>query len=160
MDERTTGVDGGQLVETVSAEDGDRQPDASTDDPRAIERQIDDVRAELGELLDELDRRRHELLDIRLQARRHPGVVAAFAFVGAAAMIATIVWTRNRLRPISRAEQAQNFGRALALIAKDPQKLVDALEQRKDARAAIIAALAKVIGSAAPFAAGRVQARA
>jgi len=42
--------------------------------PREIERDIEHLRARLDRSLVELDRRRHELTDIRLQMRKHPAV--------------------------------------------------------------------------------------
>jgi hypothetical protein len=52
--------------------------------PREIEREIEHVRARLDRSLAEIDRRRHELTDLRLQMRKHPGVfigVGGFLFV-------------------------------------------------------------------------------
>jgi hypothetical protein len=50
--------------------------------PREIEREIDYLRTRLDRSLAELDRRRHELMDIRLQMRKHPRV-----FIGAGAVV-------------------------------------------------------------------------
>jgi hypothetical protein len=52
--------------------------------PREIEREIEHVRARLDRSLGELDRRRHELTDLKLQIRKHPGVfigVGGFLFL-------------------------------------------------------------------------------
>ena len=43
--------------------------------PREIEREIEYLRTRLDRSLAELDRRRHELTDIRLQMRKHPAFV-------------------------------------------------------------------------------------
>jgi len=43
--------------------------------PREIERDIEYLRTRLDRSLAELDRRRHELTDVRLQMRKHPAVV-------------------------------------------------------------------------------------
>jgi hypothetical protein len=50
--------------------------------PREIERDIGVLRTRLDRSLAELDRRRHELTDIKLQMRRHPAV-----FIGAGAVV-------------------------------------------------------------------------
>jgi len=49
--------------------------------PREIEQDIERLRTRLDRSLAELDRRRHELTDVRLQMRRHPAV-----FIGAGAV--------------------------------------------------------------------------
>jgi hypothetical protein len=55
-------------------------------EPREIEVEIEQVRARLDRSLAELDRRRHELTDIRLQMRKHPGV-----FIGAGGAVLFVV---------------------------------------------------------------------
>lgn len=50
--------------------------------PREIERDIEHLRTRLDRSLAELDRRRHELMDVRLQIRKHPAV-----FAGAGAVV-------------------------------------------------------------------------
>ncbi|HTO97262.1 MAG TPA: hypothetical protein VMK66_09500 [Myxococcales bacterium] len=52
--------------------------------PREIEQDIERLRVRLDCSLAELDRRRHELMDVRLQMRRHP---AAFAGAGAVVLL-------------------------------------------------------------------------
>ena len=54
--------------------------------PREIERDIEGLRVGLDHSLAELDRRRHELTDVRLQMRRHPAV-----FVGAGAVVVLVL---------------------------------------------------------------------
>jgi hypothetical protein len=50
--------------------------------PREIERDIEHLRTRLDRSLAELDRRRHELTDVKLQMRKHPA-----AFIGAGAVL-------------------------------------------------------------------------
>ena len=71
--------------------------------PRETARQLDAdigrLRQELGGLVGELDRRRHELLDVRLQVRRHAvgATVAGFSLVAAAAGLVWLgVWHERR----------------------------------------------------------------
>ncbi len=58
---------------------------------RQLEGEIALLRDELGGLVAELDRRRHELMDIKLQARRHV-VGATLTGVGLLASAAGFVW--------------------------------------------------------------------
>jgi len=44
-------------------------------EPRDVEREIEHLRTRLDRSLAELDRRRHELTDVKLQIRKHPGVL-------------------------------------------------------------------------------------
>ena len=55
---------------------------AETRSPREIEHEIEHARVRLDRSLAELDRRRHELTDVRLQMRKHPAV-----FIGAGAVM-------------------------------------------------------------------------
>jgi hypothetical protein len=91
--------------------------------PREIEREIEHLRTRLDRSLAELDRRRHELTDLKLQMRKHPQV-----FIGAGAAVALLlggigfaVWRSrkreelpNRVRRIRMA-----FGRAI----DEPEKV-------------------------------------
>lgn len=86
--------------------------------------EIETLRAELGSLVSELDRRRHELVDVRLQLRRHPGVVLAAA--GVAALLlggAVAVSVRNRRRRARPAFRAQEARRALARLLDHPHRV-------------------------------------
>ena len=54
--------------------------------PREIERDIEHLRTRLDRSLAELDKRRHELTDVKLQMRRHPMV-----FIGAGAAVVLLL---------------------------------------------------------------------
>ncbi len=54
--------------------------------PREIERDIEHLRTRLDRSLAELDKRRHELMDVRLQMTRHPLV-----FAGAGAVVVLLL---------------------------------------------------------------------
>jgi hypothetical protein len=86
--------------------------------------EIDMLRNELGGLVAELDRRRHEALDLGLQARRHPVLVATVATVAAlvvGAAIAVIVrGRRERRRPTVRARETR---RALSRLFEHPDRV-------------------------------------
>jgi hypothetical protein len=89
-----------------------------------VSREIESLRGELGGLVAELDRRRHEALDLGLQARRHPVLLATVAGVAALAvggLLALAVRTRRqRRRPTVRARKAQ---RALARLLEHPDRV-------------------------------------
>ncbi len=82
------------------------------------------LRGELGALVAELDRRRHEALDLGLQVRRHPVAVAIAAATLALAvggLIAVAVAARrNRRRPSVRARETR---KALARIMEKPHRV-------------------------------------
>jgi hypothetical protein len=64
--------------------------------------EIDATRDQLGTYLSELDRRRHEALDLKHQAKKHPGLVigAGAAIVGAVAGAVVMVYrARTHERP-------------------------------------------------------------
>jgi hypothetical protein len=52
------------------------------------------LRVRLDRALAEVDRRRHELTDVRLQVRRHPGIAAgtAVALLGLLGGVAFVIW--------------------------------------------------------------------
>lgn len=85
--------------------------------PREIEREIEHLRTRLDRSLAELDRRRHELTDVKLQLRRHPqiaiGAGAAVALI--AGGVAFAVWrSRKREELPQKARRVRiAFGRAV-----------------------------------------------
>ena len=117
--------------------------------PQEIELEIESLRTDLADLMGELDRRRHEALDLRLQVRRHAllvGVAAGTVVLGLVAAVALRSHARQRReRMLTRVE---NLGRALAIASKDPDKLVRAMEQTRDPSTSILSALARIAGAA------------
>lgn len=81
-----------------------------------LEAQIESLRAELGELVQELDRRRHEVLDVRLQLRRHAGAVAVGVGLVAVFVAGRLALRRRRNPVLSR---GQNLARVLAVLSKE-----------------------------------------
>ena len=65
---------------------------------RAIEQDIDRLRDQLDGMVGELDRRRHEAFDVRLQLRRHATAVATVGVVGAVLVVGGFVAWRNARR--------------------------------------------------------------
>lgn len=87
----------------------------------AVSGEIETLRGELGDLVAELDRRRHEALDLRLQLRRHP-MAAAVAATGAALLVggavAYAVHRRRQRQELST--RARELRRAVRAIVHDP----------------------------------------
>ena len=85
--------------------------------PREIERDIEHLRSRLDRTLAELDRRRHELTDIRLQMRKHPAVIIG---TGAVLLLMlggvgyAIYRSRTRAEPPQKASRLRiTLGRAI-----------------------------------------------
>jgi hypothetical protein len=98
--------------------------DISSPPPETLEREVEAIRGSLDGIVSELDRRRHELTDWRLQLRRHRGKLAVAAG-GLVAIIAgfiafTTVRHRRRERLLGR---AQRMRRAMARMIEDPDKV-------------------------------------
>lgn len=117
------------------------------DATRELEGRIGLVREELGGLVAELDRRRHEALDLKLQIRRHAleTTVTGLAFVAAAA---GIVWltarrARRRRRITSRMDRMRT---AMGRMMERPERVAaEPTIPAKIFTAAVNAALATVI---------------
>jgi hypothetical protein len=95
-------------------------------DARGIEHDVDEVREHLGALMGELNRRRREAMDVKLQYQRHPVrmVLGAVVFVTlVAGTIALLVARRHHRR--SLAGRAQRMRRALHRVAERPELIAD-----------------------------------
>jgi hypothetical protein len=90
---------------------------------RELESEITEIRSRLDRSLAELDRRRHELTDVKLQLRRHPmvAVAAGVTVLALAGGVAYAIWAaRQRNKPVSKARRLQH---ALARMIEEPQKV-------------------------------------
>jgi hypothetical protein len=101
MGERANGVSAIAMSDGAAADSSPREA------ARRLDGEIGELREELSGLIGELDRRRHELLDVKLQVRRHAlGVtLSAVALITAAS---GLVWfgmwrAQRRARLLSRA---------------------------------------------------------
>ena len=109
-----------------------------------LEDEIQTIRGEMTDIVGELDTRRHEMLDVRVQIRRHPvrfavaaGIVAGIA-IGA---IALARWRRSReRRPL---EQLSHLLMALRRVVVHPEAVA-----RADRRRGIPGRLAVALGTA------------
>jgi hypothetical protein len=92
--------------------------------PEELNGQIAVVREDLDLLLAELDRRRHELMDVKYQLRRHAvgvGVTAA-AFLGSAAGF--VLWRQRRQRRREQlVDQAGRLRHAVARMIERPERV-------------------------------------
>jgi hypothetical protein len=116
------------------------------EDARRLEGEIAKIREDLGALVAELDRRRHELTDVKLQVRRHPreAAIAAVTVVGATA---GIVWLAV-LRARRRRKYADSLGEAVTRIMAERERAAPKPSGRGKIREAATAAVAAVIGEA------------
>jgi hypothetical protein len=90
---------------------------------RELESDITEIRSRLDRSLAELDRRRHELTDVRLQVKRHPlvAVAASATLLAIAGGVAYAVWAaRQRERPMSKARRLKH---ALSRMIDEPHKV-------------------------------------
>lgn len=89
-----------------------------------VSTEIATLRDELGGLVGELDRRRREAFDLRLQARRHPVALAvtvtAVALVVGGVVAIAVRARHERRRPSVRAAEAR---RALSRIFAHPERV-------------------------------------
>jgi hypothetical protein len=94
---------------------------------QALAGEVAIVREELDVLLAELDRRRRDLLNVRLQLRRH-GVgtaLTALALVGAAAGVGWLsVWHRRRRRRLSA--PADRLREGISRMTEHPERVAAA----------------------------------
>lgn len=91
---------------------------------RELAREIDELREEMTPLLRELDQRRTNALDLRLQARRHL-VPVTLAALGVAGLTGYSVWSwiherHERRRPVVRARRLR---RAVSRMIDEPERV-------------------------------------
>jgi len=116
-------------------------------DPQQLEAEIAALRDELGALVAELDRRRHDLLDVRLQLRRHAWQIA-IAGVGFSTAIAGLVWlgTSRAQRGRGLLSRASRLREGLARMVERPERV--AAEQTVVGKLLTAAATAAVAAAA------------
>ncbi|MFL5376273.1 MAG: hypothetical protein ACJ787_00060 [Myxococcales bacterium] len=91
-----------------------------------IEGEIAEIRGRLDQSLAELDRRRHEATDVKLQIRRHPAAVAVAGGIVLLLLggVGYAIWAaRQRERPVNKAKRLRL---ALSRMIDEPQKVAKA----------------------------------
>jgi hypothetical protein len=97
--------------------------------PMEIERQIHAIRDDLDGLVGELDRRRHEALDWRLQASRHRRpLLVAVGVVGVG--IGGYATLRRRRRRRAFGVKVADLAHALRSVAENPAALTRVVDNR------------------------------
>jgi hypothetical protein len=92
-------------------------------EPRDVEREIEHLRTRLDRSLAELDRRRHELTDVKLQIRKHPQVVwgAGGVLLLVAGGIGFAVWRAQKRQEVP--EKAHRLRIAFGRAVDKPKKV-------------------------------------
>ncbi|MCE9670966.1 hypothetical protein LY474_24460 [Myxococcus stipitatus] len=121
------GREGSELV--ASERHADHRITRGMDDRKQVEQTADRIRDELLLTLEELDRRRERMLDVRYQARQHRGALVA---AGAVAMVLVGAGVGLALYRSRRREQLLRKKRRKALQRawEHPDRLASTAEQR------------------------------
>jgi hypothetical protein len=95
-----------------------KKPDGEAGASGRIEKEITSIRDEIGALIGELDRRRRELFDVRMQMKRHPVSTGVAGFAVAALLggaVAMMIYNgRRKQRASYKAKQLKvAFGRMM-----------------------------------------------
>ncbi|MGH7365933.1 MAG: hypothetical protein ACREK9_05930 [Candidatus Rokuibacteriota bacterium] len=124
--------------------------DGGSRDPRAIEQEITRLRDELGALGDELERRWHDLTDVRLQVRRHGLAVTLSALAaGAAAAGSVALGIRRARRRSTLVARGRRLRDAVGRMVERPERVaVDATATQRIIAAAGSAVAAFAIKAA------------
>ncbi len=124
---------------------------------RVLSRRVETSRDDLDRFVSELDRRRHEAMDLKLQARRHPAAAVALA-VGAAGLVAGATYAGVRAVRNARARRVRSVA---ARVASAVSALSDERHAPRAKQPAPPAAIVmRVIGAVVPVVAGIVARRA
>ncbi|MGH7400608.1 MAG: hypothetical protein ACRELW_24050, partial [Candidatus Rokuibacteriota bacterium] len=98
--------------------------DGGSREPRAIEQEVTRLRGELGVLVDELERRWHELTDVRLQVRRHGlAVTLSVLAAGAAAAGSVALGIRRARRRNTLMARGDRLRDAVGRMVERPERV-------------------------------------
>jgi hypothetical protein len=115
---------------------------------RELERDIETIRGNLGGLIGELDHRRHEALDVRLQLRRH-GLLLGLGLLAVAGVVTGVVLMRRARKRRRRRLPARlrSLRHAVQRMVAEPDRVVESQPRvPKRILAAAGAAAASVVG--------------
>jgi hypothetical protein len=122
--------------------------------PEVLEREIEDIRDDMGLIAGELDRRRHAVFDWRSQLKNHAGALSLLALglvlVAAGTTALSVRRKRRRNRPLAKARRLRE---ALSRIIEHPELV--AQPRPSIGNKAIAAAVSAAAGSFAKAAAER-----
>jgi hypothetical protein len=121
----------------------ERAPGVTRDTVHELGNEVAHVRDELDVLLGELDRRRHEALDVPLQLRRHAvgaGLTVLAFTLAAAGSVWLTIWRRRRRARLGA--RAGRLSQAIARMTERPERV--AAEPTMPAKVATAAANAAV----------------
>lgn len=92
-------------------------------EPRKLEKEIEHLRTRLDRSLAELDRRRHELTDVKLQLRRHPQVAvgAGVVLLALAGGVVFAVWRARKREELPA--KARRIRIAIGRAVEKPHKV-------------------------------------
>jgi hypothetical protein len=96
------------------------------DEVTRLEQDVDQIRGHIGELVRELNHRRHDAFDVRLQLHRHPGrlVLIGVAFVALVAGGVALMAARLRRRR-AIGTRVRRLRTALHRIAAHPERVAE-----------------------------------
>jgi hypothetical protein len=95
-------------------------------DVRRLEEDIQNIRGNLGGLLGELDHRRHEAFDVRVQLRRHGLLIGLGLFAMAGVVTSAVLIHRERSRRRrSLPVRLRGLRQALRRMAAEPERVVE-----------------------------------
>ncbi|HMJ51507.1 MAG TPA: hypothetical protein VK540_05505 [Polyangiaceae bacterium] len=118
------------------------------EEPQELEREVEDIRENITGIVGELDRRRHDLFDWRLQLRKHGPVLAAVTAGWVLAFGVTIAVgaarRRRRNRPLAKMRRLRQ---ALSRMIEHPELV--AQPQPSIARKVLAAAASATVASLA-----------
>ena len=98
----------------------------SGNDVESLEREVDRIRNNIGELVRELNQRRHDAFDLKLQFRHHAGRLVLVGAAFAALIAGTIVLATARLRRRrSIRTRVTRLRDALRRIAAHPERVAE-----------------------------------
>jgi negative regulator of sigma E activity len=137
---------------TAGVVDRDREAEDESDRaPEVIEDEIEELRQDTHVLVAELDRRRHEALDVGLQVRRHAYGISAVAAVAATLVTAAVVVSAaRRRRAKTMTTRVQNLVQAIQILSRtDPKRLAATIDDTRGAKESALSGLAKIATMAA-----------
>ena len=119
----------------------------SLNQPKELVQEVRQIRDNLPGIVRELDHRRHELFDWRLQLRRHLGTIALIAGITAALVGGSIALSIRRRRIDRKAmTKLRKIRRAAARFVDDPDNV--APKEPRVSRKVIAAALTAMAATA------------